>query len=148
MLSVSQTTGYAILALSNLDPDRERWVLEKDIAEETGISKPYLTKLLHRLGGSGLIETKRGNKGGIKLAKHPVSISVMDIFIAVEGEDWKNRCLMGLPNCGGDNPCPMHEFWLKERGRIIHQFETMTLDVVIDFHRRGWRMESFSEMLK
>lgn len=142
MLSLSQTTGYAILAMSSLDPDRDDLILEKDIAKQTGISKPYLSKLLHRLGQAGLIETKRGNKGGIRLAHAPEEISVMQIFSAVEGDAWETRCLMGLPNCGGAYPCPMHEFWLVEREKIIQQFQTLTLNKVIECKKHGWRLAS------
>jgi Rrf2 family protein len=145
VLSLSQTTGYAIMAMSTLDPKREELVLEKDIARRTGISKPYLTKLLHRLGLAGLIETKRGNKGGVRLAFDPMEISVMQIFLAIEGMAWENRCLMGLPNCGGTFPCPLHQFWLVEREKILQQLQNMTLDKVIRCKQSGWRLPDQNE---
>jgi len=141
LLSLSQTTGYAIMALSCLDPEREQLVQEKDISGATGIPKPYLTKLLHRLGNAGMIDTKRGNKGGIKLVKPPEEISIMDIFTSVEGEEWQNKCLLGLSNCGLKTPCPIHTFWLNERGRILEKFESITLDQIMKVKQQGWRAD-------
>jgi Rrf2 family transcriptional regulator, iron-sulfur cluster assembly transcription factor len=141
VLSLSQTTGYAIMALSCLDPTKETLVLERDIATKTGISKPYLSKLLHRLGQAGLIETKRGNKGGVGLAHSPQSITVMDVFVAIEGNAWQDRCLLGLPTCGGKIPCPLHDFWLHERETILNKFSSVSLDQVMEVQKQGWHLE-------
>jgi len=140
MLSLSQTTGYAILALSCLDPTGETMILAKDIAERTGISKPYLSKLLHRLGQAGLITGKRGYRGGLSLSRPAYQISVMDISNAIDGEEWKSRCLIGLPQCNADSPCPMHQFWCEERPKIETILTTLTLDRVFHYQQQGWRL--------
>lgn len=140
MLSMSQTAGYAILALSCLDPDGAEWVQEKDIADKTGITRPYLSKLLHKMGGSGLIVSKRGYKGGVALARPSREISMLDISDAVDGTEWRSKCLLGLPVCGGDNPCPLHEFWLTQRPKIEQTLSDLSLDKVIAFQQSGWRL--------
>ncbi|MBI1387001.1 MAG: Rrf2 family transcriptional regulator [bacterium] len=140
MLSMSQTAGYAIMALSCLDPIGEQWVQEKDIAERTGITRPYLSKLLYNLGQSGLIQSKRGYKGGLALARPAGEISMLDVADAVDGVEWRSRCMMGLPVCGGGNPCPMHEFWLKQRSKIEKALSDIKLDKVIQFQKTGWRL--------
>ncbi|MHC4710827.1 MAG: RrF2 family transcriptional regulator, partial [Planctomycetota bacterium] len=99
MLSLSQTTGYAILALSCLVEDQDRWVLSRDIAATTEIPGPYLSRVLHALGRSGLIRTKRGYRGGFALARPASRISLLDVAEAVEGRDWKAPCLLGLTSC-------------------------------------------------
>jgi len=140
MLSLSQTAGYAILALSYLDPKCEEWVLAKEIAERTGISKPYLSKILHRLGQAGLIHSKRGSKGGLILAKPPDRISVLAISATLDGEEWKESCLLGLPKCGDENPCPLHDYWVRERQKLQKKLADLTLDRVARFKNRGWRL--------
>jgi DNA-binding IscR family transcriptional regulator len=47
MLALSQTTGYAILALSCLEDNQSRPRLIRDIAERTGLRKPYLAKIFN-----------------------------------------------------------------------------------------------------
>lgn len=143
MLALSQTTGYAILALSCLDGCQDRWVLAKDIAKCTGISLPYLSKLLHALNGSGLIRTKRGYRGGFQLAQSAPNISLLDVAEAVEGRKWLPECLLGLEECSDDRACPTHEFWKTERSRIEKELKRQTLRDVAEFERhRGVRLGS------
>ncbi len=140
MLSLSQTAGYALMALSCLDAKGEAFVMEKDIAEKTGISKPYLSKILHRLGQAGLIITKRGYKGGIQLARPAEEISVLEVTDLVEGPEWRSKCLMGMPVCGSQKPCPLHEFWLMEKPKIENKLANLSLKQLIEFQKQGWRI--------
>ena len=64
MLSLSQTTGYAVLAMGCIGSWKGDWVRSEAIHECTGVPKPYLRKLLYALGQAGLLETKRGYEGG------------------------------------------------------------------------------------
>ena len=106
MFSLSQTTGYAILALSCLVDAEDRWVLSREIAARTGIPQPYLSKILHALGRSGLIEAKRGYCGGIALARPARQIRISDVAEAVEGPKWLPECMLGLSECSDLRCCP------------------------------------------
>jgi Rrf2 family protein len=142
MLSLSQTTGYAILALSCLEEgDGQNWILARDIAECTGIPKPYLSKILHSLQGSGLIRTKRGYRGGFSLVRPADEISLMEIAEAVEGASCLTGCLLGLADCSEEKSCPTHSFWVEERQRIRKALSSTTLKDVAGFERgRGRRL--------
>ncbi len=135
MLSLSQTTGYAILALSCLVEEQDRWVLSKDIAATTDIPGPYLSRVLHALGRSGLIRTKRGYRGGFALARPASRISLLDVAEAVEGRHWKAPCLLGLTSCAQVRACPTHEFWMRELARIERELRQITLAQVGGFAR-------------
>ena len=141
MLSLSQTAGYAVLALSCLDPQRQVMVRSRHIAEQTGITKPYLSKLLYRLGQAGLIAGKRGYRGGLVLSQPAKTVTLLDVSKAIDGEAWTTRCVLGLPNCHDECPCPVHAFWSKERRKIEAQLRRLTLAQVIQFKERGWRLQ-------
>jgi Rrf2 family protein len=113
----------------------ERWVLAKEMAQCAGIPLPYLSKTLHALGGSGLIEAKRGYRGGFRLAKPAGRITLLDIAEAVEGEGWLPRCLLGLESCTDDRACPTHTFWTKQREKIEAELRRRTLCDVARFER-------------
>lgn len=140
MLSLSQTAGYAIMALACLDPVCRSVVLAKDIAERTGITRPYLNKIMVRLGQSGLVVGKRGHNGGLTLSRPAGKITLLEVADAVDGIDWRSKCVLGLPNCGGETPCPMHEFWLAEQKAIVDRLSSLTLADVIPFQQRGWKV--------
>ena len=112
MFPMSQTTGYAIRALRCMDEPGGRPVLVEDIAEATGIPRSYLSKLVHRLAGHGLVVARRGHHGGVVLAKPAGSISLDLIAEAVEGgTPAQHHCFLGMVSCTGTPPCPLHAFW-------------------------------------
>lgn len=136
MLALSQTIGCAILALSCLEGCGERWVLAKSISDCTGITLPYLSKLLHAMTSSGLIEAKRGYRGGSRLTRPRDEITLLDVVAAVDGSDWACRCLLGLEGCSDDRACPVHVFWKQERARIEKELKRRTLRDVAEFERK------------
>lgn len=137
MLSLSQTAGYGILALSCLD--RERWMLARELAVRTGVPKPYLSKILHALARAQLIRAKRGYLGGFMLARPAEDITLLDIVDAVDGTAWAGRCLLGLAACSDERACPMHEFWKAERARIRERLARTSLRDVAQFEDRRRR---------
>jgi Rrf2 family protein len=116
-------------------PCEERWVLAKDISACTGIPQAYLSKILHALGGSGLIHAKRGYRGGFTLSRPSEQISVLDITEAVEGDSWLPHCLLGLADCSQEGDCPTHGFWSEERLKIEAELRRTTLKSVAEFMR-------------
>lgn len=55
-----------------------------EIAHAYNISRSHLTKIVHELGHSGLVETVRGRSGGMQLAKPPSAITIGEIVRLAE----------------------------------------------------------------
>jgi Rrf2 family protein len=127
MLSLSQTAGYAVLALGCIGSCNGNRVFSKQIHECTGIPTPYLRKILFSLGKSGLIEAKRGYRGGFVLARPPAKITLLDVVRAVEHDEHVSECLLALAGCSDETPCPMRAFWQRERGRIEDELQKITI---------------------
>ncbi|MEI7728131.1 MAG: Rrf2 family transcriptional regulator [Verrucomicrobiota bacterium] len=125
MLSLSQSTGYAIHALSCMKHDGV--CLIQDISRRTGIQKPYLAKLVHKLSGLNLILSKRGRQGGIMLARPLDEITVLQVVEAVEGRAWMGQCLLGLHACNAQHICPSHKLWTKMKEQICKSLQKITL---------------------
>jgi Rrf2 family transcriptional regulator, iron-sulfur cluster assembly transcription factor len=137
MLCLSQTTGYAVLALSCLaDVGEDRWVLSDSISQCTGIPRAYLSKIMHSLGSSGLIHAKRGYRGGFTLSRPAERISVMDVAMAVEGRAWLPKCLLGLNECSDDRACPTHTFWSEQRTQIEKKLSELSLREVAEYEKK------------
>lgn len=74
---------YALLLLSILP---ERAILPGEaISQQLKTSPTYTQKILRNLVRSELISSTSGVKGGFKLKKVPETISVYDVYLAVEG---------------------------------------------------------------
>ena len=108
MLSLSQTSGSAVLALSCL-VDQKQWVLSTTISQRTDIPGPFLSQILFKLRGAGLIEAKRCYRGGFRLVRLGWGVSVFKFIETVDGVDFLGGCMLGLEVCADDRACPTHE---------------------------------------
>ena len=144
---LTKRTGYAILALACLSDRDNQWVLVQEIAARTDVPKPYLHKILHALGKNGLIQTKRGYRGGMALERPASEIFLWDLIDAVEGLEWSHGCMLGLSECSDERPCSAHEFWVAERNEIGAKLKQISLAQVATFERRDQgRLKSLNEV--
>ena len=76
------------------------------LAEFHGVSTSYLLKHLQALAGAGMLQSIPGPKGGYRLAREPVAITLLDIVLAVEGSEPAFRCAEIRKR--GPSPLPSH----------------------------------------
>ncbi len=77
-------TDYALRVLMYLGLRGDELSTIQEIAEQYGISKNHLMKLVHVLGRLGYVETIRGKNGGLRLARRPEAITVGEIIRRME----------------------------------------------------------------
>ena len=131
MLSLSQTTGYAVRALICLGKPRSRPCLIRDVAKCAGIPRPYLARIINNLTYKGLVTAKRGYQGGITLARPAREISLLQVVEAIEGPDWIAPCLLGLNDCVAHKTCPAHVFWQRASRQLKAIMSRTTLTDVM-----------------
>lgn len=85
-------TDYTLRTLIHLAGHRERLVTIQDIADQHGISKNHLMKVVYQLGLSGLIQTVRGRNGGMRLAREPEQIGVGAVVRHTENDFFMAAC--------------------------------------------------------
>lgn len=106
----------------------------KILSEELDISFHFLTKILQQLTAADLLESHKGPKGGVRLSKSGKEIALLDIVIAIDGPDLLTECALGLPGCGVEKPCPIHEKWADTRDNIREMLESTNL---VDLAEKG-----------
>jgi Rrf2 family protein len=62
------------------------------LAEYHGVSRTYLAKHLQQLSRAGLVRSTEGRTGGYVLTRDAADITVLDVVLAVEGDDPAFRC--------------------------------------------------------
>lgn len=82
--SLSLTTGYAIEALTCLARSTSQNMRVSEIAEMADIPSAYLSKIFQRLAEAGIVESKRGYKGGVRLNRQPETLTLLEIDESVE----------------------------------------------------------------
>jgi Rrf2 family protein len=130
MLEFSNTSGYAILALCHVAGRGARWVLAREIAAETGIAGPYLSKILHTLVKAGLLRAKRGYRGGVALARPARQINILEVVGVIERQPRAPGCLLGLSDCSDLYACPVHRVWKVTRAQVERSLRRLTLAAV------------------
>jgi Rrf2 family transcriptional regulator, nitric oxide-sensitive transcriptional repressor len=80
----SQTVEYALRAMAHLAATAPEACTTQEIAETTKVPAAYLSKVLQSMRRAGLIHSRRGVGGGVKLARPPKKISLLDVISAVE----------------------------------------------------------------
>jgi len=95
-------------------------ILLKDIAKREGISEGYLEHLLPPLKASGLINSRRGARGGYSLSKAPSEITLKEIVQTMEGSLSPAECVDAPGVCKRVDFCVTRDIW-KELGEKISQ---------------------------
>ena len=85
-------TDFALRALMRLAGEPQRSFSTSEIAEEFGISRNHLAKVVRDLGSSGFITTQRGVGGGFSLARPPQAITLGEVVRALEEESALVEC--------------------------------------------------------
>ena len=63
----------------------------REIADAHEIPETFLTQILIRLKGAGLVTSTRGSSGGYRLARDPMSISLGDVLRVIDGDPLLDR---------------------------------------------------------
>ncbi len=62
------------------------------LAEFHGVPKPYLAKSLQALSRAGIVASSQGRTGGYSLARPAGEVTLLDIVLAVDGDQTAFRC--------------------------------------------------------
>lgn len=124
MTSYSQTTGYAIEALACLARQAPDSMLVREIAGLTEIPLPYLSKIFQRLADAGVVESKRGYKGGVRLTRSPGEITLLEINSAAES---------GKSGEVAEDSARPGTFWQAFHQSYRDKLAAMTLADVVDY---------------
>jgi Rrf2 family transcriptional regulator, cysteine metabolism repressor len=121
----------ASMAEDGLDPV----VPLAEIAEHDGLPLAYLEHLVARLRKAGLIDSRRGARGGYMLARPAAEITMAEVVEALEGSIAPIECISlgadGEVVCARESDpghvCPTKLLWTRVRGSIVSTLMNMTL---------------------
>ncbi len=85
MLRVTKLTDYATVVLTVLAARPGEVLSATELAEFTGLEPPTVSKVLKPLAQAGLVEGLRGVRGGYRLTRPAIEISLFEVVEAMEG---------------------------------------------------------------
>ena len=141
MRLLSKACTYGIRASLFVASKKAKRVPIRQISTELGISFHFLTKVLQALTKHNIMVSYRGPKGGVALARPARDITLMDMIDAIEHEACFEGCILNLPGCGDETPCPLHTPWTGARDSIDSMFRDANLeDLVRKIRKDGLRL--------
>jgi Rrf2 family nitric oxide-sensitive transcriptional repressor len=94
-MHLTRFTDYGLRTLIYLALQPARLGMIAEIAQAYQISESHMTKVVHKLGQAGLIETIRGRNGGMRLARPAAEIGLGEVVRALEPELALAECQAG-----------------------------------------------------
>lgn len=83
-LSFSQAIFVVLFVGDKVAQNYFDFVPTKEISTSLNIPSPSAVKILGSLANAGIIETREGSRGGVRLAKPAKQITLLDVFNAIE----------------------------------------------------------------
>jgi Rrf2 family protein len=85
-MKIRRSTGYALVAVGYIAQNHANGaVLASDVSKKYDIPMEYLSKILQQLVRSNILKSKRGPRGGFRLARAHHEVTLLEIFEAIDG---------------------------------------------------------------
>ena len=121
MIRMTKLTDYASVLMTFFAREAERAHNARDLAQETHLPLPTVSKVLKALARAGLLESQRGLRGGYALARDAAEISLADILAAMEGPVSLTQCNEPQGRrCPQESLCPVTDNW-KRINHVVRQ---------------------------
>ncbi len=108
ILRISEAAAIALHAAVLLAQNPCTLIQSRRIASILKVSEAHLSKVLLRLEKAGMVRSVRGPKGGYTLAKSGDTLTLLDIYEAIDGPLLLNNCILKNRICNGSS-CIMGE---------------------------------------
>jgi len=123
------------VALQSLEGKRTNL---KDISAEVDSPEAFTAKILQMLVRHKIITSVKGATGGFEIDRKQMSrIQLHDIVVAIDGGFNDKICVLGLKECSGKNPCPVHDQYKHIKRDLISMVNNTNLFEMSNSIRKG-----------
>ena len=136
MIRLNKMTDYAVVMLSHMagadgktgDKNGGKVVTAAQLAQESAVPLPTVSKLMKQLSKVGILASRRGAGGGYSLNRAASDISVAQIVTALEGPIALTACIDGTDtSCGSLPLCAMSGHWNQVNRAIESALQSVSL---------------------
>ncbi len=128
MLRMTKQADYGIVLMTHMAGVSRRRFTAPELAAETQIPLPMVSKILKILSRGGLLSSHRGVKGGYALDRDPQRITVAAMITALDGPIAFTECIEGTPgSCSQETVCRLRGNWQRINLALKHALEGISL---------------------
>ena len=139
MISISQKCQYglrAVFELARRPLGKPRKI--SDIAEAQAIPPRFLESILNTLKQAGVVESRRGARGGYVLAVPPGELTAGKIISLLDGPIQPVKCIAaGGAECPLRGKCSFLDMWTKAGSAMEDVFDKTTFQNLLDKEAAG-----------
>jgi Rrf2 family protein len=134
---ITRESDYAIRILSCMAWHHDRFLSSTELAERTGVPYRFLRKIARRLLVAKLLVSVRGRKGGMRLARPPAQISLLDVIDATDPRGAVLNACVGGRVCDGHARCKTQGVLMRLQKRLRGGLQSVRFDRLADSWRSG-----------
>ena len=129
MIRITRQVDYGILLLVRFAAGGgQESLTARDLARETGLPLPMVSKILKTLAREGLLVSQRGVKGGYRMLRRSHRISIAEVIRALDGPIAITQCIDEREgDCALERLCPVSWRWQTINGAIQEALRGITL---------------------
>ena len=127
MLRISKMTDYATVLLARLAAAPPQQWTAAQLAAQTHLAPPTVSKALKQLHRRGLVHSTRGLHGGYRLARPAAEITAAQILDALEGPMALTECASSDNHCCIESSCLVGRAWQRVNLAIRRSLQDITL---------------------
>lgn len=132
MRLITRESDYGISALVCLAKRKEATASASELALELRIPRPFLRRILQRLGRQGVIRSRKGIGGGFALARRPGDIVVGDVVTALQGPMRLSDCDIRKTICARRCHCILRRKLKVVEGRLVSELMGITIASLVE----------------
>jgi Rrf2 family protein len=130
-MQLTRSADYAVRAMLDViaqTDSEEGRARTHEIAQRQNIPPALLAKLVPLLVRAGLLDSQRGARGGLLLARPAPEISLLEIIEAIEGPIALNRCTATPVQCNEMEQCSIHPVWQQAQDYLVELLKATSLE--------------------
>jgi Rrf2 family protein len=112
----------------NLARQGDSFVPSRDISQQEEIPLQFLRRILQALIKSGIVESREGAAGGVRLKTDAGSIKIADLIRLFQGNIQLTECMFRKKICSNRKTCVLRKRIKKIENLVTREFEGMTIE--------------------
>ena len=109
MKLITREIDYAVKALIYIaeksDEKEQENISITELVDKLDVPRPFMRRILQKLGNEGIMKSSRGNRGGFELALKPEDVYLFDLVEIFQGKFSMNECLFKKDICPDKKRC-------------------------------------------
>ena len=118
-MQITRQADYATRAVLHLArAGNQEHVSTGQAAQEQKIPPSFLAKIISQLSIAGILQTSRGARGGIRLARDPKNITLLEVIEAIDVPIQLSVCAVSKGFCSIEAKCPIQRVWSEVQNEL------------------------------